>query len=310
MKIALFGVGHWHGPMHVQAALAAGAGIAAIWDPDPATAARIAAGAGAPVAATPQAALDLRPDLCVLMGHPHDVPALARMVIAARLPLMLEKPAAPATAPLRALETLARQHGAFVAVPLANRLSPALQGSAPVAHATFRIVNGPPRRYADWGVPWVLDPAVSGGGALRNLGLHGIDSARSLATGPLRVLSAHLGHHTRTTVEDHALVTLTDTTGALFTVEAGYTAPGPASSDYAWRVAHQSETLIDRGASAIRMGADGDSPLPPLPLAARYDAFMADTLARLRDSRPPLADLSDYVAAMDLIDTAYAMAAQ
>ena len=100
-----------------------------------------------------------------------------------------------------------------------------------LAHGHFRIVNGPPQRYRDDGVGWMLDPAIGGGGALRNLGIHGIDAALSLAQGALRVVSASIGNRIHDEpVEDHAHVTLRDEAGTLFTVEAGYTyasmAPG------------------------------------------------------------------------------------
>ena len=214
-----------------------------------------------------------------------------------------------------------------MAVPLANRLSPAMRGlartpedaggrddAAPrVAHASFRIVNGPPERYRDDGVPWVLDPAAAGGGALRNLGLHGIDCALCLADGPVRVTSAQIARrlHPDEMVEDHALVTLTDAAGALFVIEAGYTTPAmQAGGDLEWRVATKGAYLVDRGDSAQWIGPRGLRSLPALPPDERYRAFMTDTLARLADGRPPLVGLSDYVAAMAVIDQAYALAAE
>lgn len=313
VRIALLGAGHWHAAMHADAAAAAGAQISAIWG-ESAAAARLAARSGAPLVASVEAALGTKPDLCVVMGHPAEVPALAAAVLAAGVPMILEKPAATSTAALRGIGA----KGAFVAVPLANRLSPALRGFVSVvppqvAHASFRIVNGPPRRYRDDGVGWVLDPAAGGGGALRNLGLHGIDCALWLARGEVRVVSAQIGKrlHQDEAVEDHAIVTLEDAAGALFTVEAGYTSPSlAAGGDLEWRVATADAYLVDRGDCAFRIGADGQHALAPLPAADRYRAFMADTLARLNDGRPPLVGLSDYVAAMEVIDRAYALAGE
>ena len=46
----------------------------------------------------------------------------------------------------------------------------------------------------------------------------------------------------------------------------------------------------------------------PLPAAARYRAFMADTLQRLRDGRAPLVGFADYVRVMQLADHIYARA--
>lgn len=310
MRVALLGASHWHAAMHAEAVLASGGTVCAVWDPDPAAALRL----GGPAVESLGAALDAEPDLCVVTGHPAEVPDLARAVIEAGLPMILEKPAAASTEALREIEALARRRAVFVAVPLANRLSPALRhrpDGARVAHASFRIVNGPPRRYRDDGVGWVLDPVAGGGGALRNLGLHGVDSALSLARGEVRVVSAHIGKrlHPEEAVEDHALVTLADGEGALFTVEAGYTTPNlTPGGDFEWRIATPEEYLIDRGDTALSIGSGGPRPLPPLPPGDRYRAFMANTFERLREERPPLVGLSDYVAAMAVIDAAYAEA--
>ena len=327
MKVALLGAGHWHAPMHADAARFAGATLCAVWDSDAVAARALADLFDAPAIPSLDQVLATRPDICVTMGHPAEVPALARALIDAGMPMILEKPAAPETRILREIEARAQAQGVFVAVPLANRLSPAMRGlartpedaggrddAAPrVAHASFRIVNGPPERYRDDGVPWVLDPAAAGGGALRNLGLHGIDCALCLADGPLRVTSAQVARrlHPDEMVEDHALVTLTDAAGALFVVEAGYTTPAmQAGGDLEWRVATKGAYLVDRGDSAQWIGPRGLRSLPALPPDERYRAFMTDTLARLADGRPPLVGLSDYVAAMAVIDQAYALAAE
>ena len=313
--------------MHADAARFAGATLCAVWDSDAVAARALADLFDAPAIPSLDQVLATRPDICVTMGHPAEVPALARALIDAGMPMILEKPAAPETRILRELEARAQAQGVFVAVPLANRLSPAMRGlartpedaggrddAAPrVAHASFRIVNGPPERYRDDGVPWVLDPAAAGGGALRNLGLHGIDCALCLADGPLRVTSAQVARrlHPDEMVEDHALVTLTDAAGALFVIEAGYTTPAmQAGGDLEWRVATKGAYLVDRGDSAQWIGPRGLRSLPALPPDERYRAFMTDTLARLADGRPPLVGLSDYVAAMAVIDQAYALAAE
>jgi len=196
MRVALAGVGHWHARMHLDAIRHAGAAVAAVWDPDPGVTERFGASEDVPMAASLEALLAARPDLVVVMGHPHAVPMAARAALAAGLPMMLEKPAAATTSLLVALAPAADQ---FVAVPLANRCSPLwselarlrTEGRAGAAvHAHFRIINGPPDRYRTDGVSWMLDPAVAGGGALRNLGLHALDAAQMLFGAAEPVLSA------------------------------------------------------------------------------------------------------------------------
>lgn len=312
MNIALLGVSHWHAGLHANAVHHAGAHVSHVWDWDE----DIARSFSNTQNRTPFASLDeilsSRPDLIVVMGHPGHLPALAERVLDAGLPMMLEKPAATDTATLVRLAAKAKARGAFVAVPLANRLSPAMQDfdGDPIAHAHFRIVNGPPQRYRDDGVGWVLDPSIGGGGALRNLGIHGIDCALSLAWGALRIVSASVARrlHDKEAVEDHSHVVLTDQAGALFTVEAGYTVPDMApGGDFEWRTATATRYCIDHGnrVTSFIQGTSGPHELPPLLPALRYRAFMADTLARLREGNPPLVTLNDYVAAMRLIDDIY-----
>ena len=111
-------------------------------------------------------------------------------------------------------------------------------------------MNGPPERYRLDGVPWVLDPAIGGGGALRNLGIHGIDAALALAGGAdLAIVSAAIDRRLHgEAVEEYAVVTLRAPDGMIATVEAGYTyasmAPG---GDFEWRVSARNAYLIDRG---------------------------------------------------------------
>lgn len=317
MRVGLIGVGHWHAAMHAAAAKAAGADISCVWDTDPAIARSFARRRSLKAAASPQDVL-ADAEIVVVMGRPDTVPALAEAAIEARRPMILEKPAASRTETLVALAARAKAAGLIVAVPLPNRLGPAMieyerlaaAGRAGrMAHAHFRLVNGPPQRYPDDGVPWMLDPGISGGGALRNLGIHGVDGALALAAGELRLVSARIGNRIhQAPVEDYALLVLEDEAGAVFTVEAGYTfASMQPGGDFEWRIATANAHLVDHGDSAFAATLDdgGRGELPPLPPAIRYNRFMDDTLERLRHGAPPAVGLDDYVRAMRLIDQAY-----
>lgn len=318
MRVALLGVSHWHAQMHLDAVGSSGGEVIAAWDPDADLGATFAAAHGLVACRSMEQALAARPDLVVLMGSPRNLPQIASEVMAAGMPMILEKPASATTRGLTQLVEEARRRGSFVGVPLPNRFGPIFRDMAELerqgrlgqlAHAHFRIVNGPPQRYRDDGVGWMLDPALSGGGALRNLGIHGIDAALMLAQGALRVVSASIGNRIhRERVEDHAHVTLLDEAGTLFTVEAGYTyasmAPG---GDFEWRVATGNAYLIDRGEAAQCATLDDGSlrALPPEHPSTRYRLFMADTFDRIRAGAAPAVSIQDYHSAMQLIDMAY-----
>jgi len=318
MKILLAGISHWHAGMHLDAAQAAGAAIIGVWDENPQTAQRFATAQGLPAFVSFHDVLNAGADLILLMGHPATVPDRARQVIETGLPLILEKPAASQTSPLRDLAALAQQRDAFVAVPLPNRFGPAAMAyqdlaradrAGKLAHAHFRLVNGPPKRYAADGVGWVVDPDVGGGGALRNLGIHGVDAALSMAKGKLHLHHAAIGNRIHASpVEDHALLVLEDEAGALFTIEAGYTfASMRPGGDFEWRIVSANASLIDRGdrASCATLDDGGMVDLPIELPAVRYRLCMKDTFERLAAGQPPTISIHDYVAAMSLIDAAY-----
>jgi len=317
MRIALAGVGHWHAAMHFDAARAAGAEISGIWDESPLVAARFSAEVGGVVASSWPALLTARPDLLVLMGRADRLSPLVLEVLGAGIPLVLEKPAAVSAEALCPLMHAAA--GRFVAVPLPNRLSPIwsevrrLQGAerlGSISHAQFRIVNGPPSRYRVDGVDWVLDPGASGGGAMRNLGIHGFDAALMLAKGrELSIVSASVSQALYgEAVEEYSLVTLKAADDMIVSVEAGYTyasmAPG---GDFEWRVSARNAYLVDRGDTCHSTTLDdGDSrEITPLPTDQRYRAFMADTLKRPSRGQAPSIRIEDYWRAMQLIDRAY-----
>lgn len=321
MSIVLAGSSHWHADMHLDAAYAADAEIVAVWDEQANHARSFATRNALSVIDEFDQVLDASPDLIVLMGHPSTVATRALRIIEAGIPVMLEKPAASSTGQLVDLRDMARRRSAFVSVPLPNRFGPAVttyqslrgQGrDGKLAHCHFRVVNGPPERYAADGVAWVVDPAVSGGGALRNLGIHGVDAALSLAQGRLAARSVSIANRIHTSpVEDYALLVLEDEAGALFTVEAGYTfASMKPGGDFEWRIVSANATLIDHGDRAISATLD-DGKLIELPAAhpsMRYRLCMRDTLDRLRRAAPPATSIDDYVAAMSLIDNAYELA--
>jgi predicted dehydrogenase len=323
MKIILAGSSHWHAGMHLDAARAAGAEIIGVWDEDQQHGKMFARANSLPSIDRFDDVLAAGADIILLMGHPQAMPGRARRIIEAGIPLILEKPAASSTGPLAELLELTRQRNAFVSVPLPNRFGPAVdafrklqqQGRAgAIAHAHFRIVNGPPERYAEDGVPWIVDPEIGGGGALRNLGIHGIDATLNLATGRLRLRTSCIGNRIHNSpVEDHALLVLEDESGALFTVEAGYTfASMRPGGDFEWRIVSANATLIDHGHKAISVTLDDGAALEltPEPPATRYRLCMRDTFDRLARNEPAMISLNDYVAAMSLIDAAYRKAGE
>lgn len=306
-SVVLVGLAHWHVPIHVAAARAVGLDVVGGWDPDPAVATERAATQGLRTFPALADALACGARLAVVTGTPLEMPDRLRAAAAAGLPVLVEKPVtadAAALAPLVA--TLA---GRFVAVALPHRIGSVVgPAGGAVRHLAFGLVNGPPGRYRAWGAGWVLDPAVGGGGALRNLGIHGVDLALHLLGPGLRVRSALFRRWHGEAVEDHAIVSLAGDGGRTAVVEAGYLHPSDSGSDFVIRRVGRTGIATDDGTVLRTVGPDG-TPVtgPVVPLARRYEPLMADVAARVRDGRPPVAGLPDLLAAMRLIDEAYAM---
>jgi len=318
MKLCFLGVGHWHATMHGDAARAAGAEIACAWDPAPEAAAGFAETFGCPVAPSLQVALE-GADLAVVMGRPFEIVERGLEVIDAGLPLLLEKPLGISADAADALIAAAQRKGVFAAMALPHGMAmlaalhdlDAAGRRGPVSHSHFRLINGPPQRYVDDGVAWVLDAKIGGGGALRNLGIHGINAFLMLAAGQeVEITSASFGRPLHgTEVEDYAAIVLRAADGMLGLVEAGYTFASMKRGLFEWRVSTGNATLSDFGdrLALSTLDDEGQTDLPATPIARRYHDVMTDTLQRLAAGRPPAVSLTDARRAMAIIDRCYAL---
>jgi len=307
MKVGFLGVGHWHSGMHAAGVLEAGAEIAGVWDADAEAVAKFVATYGG--VARPDAAgvLHERPDAVVAMGRGPEAAAQLAWLIEQDIAVLADKPIGLAYGDVAPLADAVQRSGRFVSVALVNRIGgtvEALGDAGRCAHIYFRIINGHPRRYRDWGVPWMLDPRQSGGGALRNLGVHGLDAFLSVV-GDQQVTVAHAAFHSifGEAVEDYACVTLRAADGTVGVVEAGYTHP-VAGGSYEFRVNASAGAIVDTGVGLV-VAPERPVTTTYVPSQRRYSAFMGDALERVASGRPPLVSLADFARATMLVDQAY-----
>ncbi|MGH2351046.1 MAG: Gfo/Idh/MocA family protein [Chloroflexota bacterium] len=325
LRVAIAGASHWHLPRHAQHLREAGALLVAVSDPDLSVAARQAEELGCP--AVPDAAAiagEVRPDLVLALGRVCDMAEQARVLVGAGLPLLAEKPLGLNGQEVSTLAALARARDAWISVALVQRYDPLWAlldrlrdagqlGS--VTHLHVRTINGPPQRYAAWGSGWMLRPATAGGGALLNLGIHGADSFLHLAEEPAEVAGAAITSRAyNQEVEDFGAMTLRSGSGLVGAIEAGYTYPDATagmtrSGDNEVRIGASQVYLIARDADVAQVTAEaGEQSLGGLRGGDRYRDWMFDSLARYRSGQPPLAGIDDCLAAVRLIDEAYAKA--
>jgi predicted dehydrogenase len=316
MRVAFIGVGHWHADMHADAARRAGAFPAAGWDPDPERTQAFCAKFGCVAASTLKEAI-AQADLVVVMGRPVEIAERGLAVIEAGVPVLLEKPIGVSAGAADPLIAAVQSRNAFAAVALPH--GPGMMAAlkdldaagrlGPLSHSHFRLINGPPQRYVDDGVSWVLDREIGGGGALRNLGIHGVNAFLTLAgEQQVRVISASFGKPVHgTEVEDYATAMLRAADGTLGLIEAGYTFASMRRGIFEWRVSSRNATLTDLGErlSLSTLDNEGQRDLTATPIANRYDDMMADTLKRLADGSQPAVSIAQCRRAMAIIDRCY-----
>ncbi len=319
MKIALIGVSHWHTPFYLDPVLdLPDMQVVGVADPDLARADPVAAKAGCPAFADYQAMCDrLRPDFVFALGRHCDMAEEARFLIDRRIPFAMEKPCGISSAEVHDIAGRAAAADVFAAVPFVLRHCPLIDTVRDVAagetlqYITFKFVGGMVDRYRQQRVDWMLDRATAGGGPLLNLGVHHLDLCRVLLPDvPLRVTGAAISNHTaQLGIEDHAAVLLRGG-DATCVVETGYLYPAPNSvfdMHYSIRTQHHYfAARDDHTLEIVRDDRTRETRSMKLTNVYFYPTFVRDTLRRVRAGEPPIADLRDMAAVMDLVQAAYA----
>ncbi len=323
IRIAAIGVGHWHSLFDAAylktLARLPEAQLVGVQDADAAMVAQRAAQVGGPPAFTDYRDMlaNTRPDFVLALGRHSEMAGIAHFLLDEGYPFLIEKPVGLNAREVRGVADKAHATGAFVAVPLFQRYQPFVAHAqhmladgvfGPVSHFYFRSNRPSSARYVSWGSPWMLDPAIAGGGCLRNIGLHGIDAFLLLAGADAQVTGVQMSsraHGGR--VEDYATLLLRTPGGVLGTVEVGNTFPGKGA-DAEWKLAGRDALLVQRNGSLHCTTNAGEQelagqPAEPLPVIALRDA-----LARWQRGEPPATGVEDCYRAMRLVDHAYDIA--
>jgi predicted dehydrogenase len=229
----------------------------------------------------------------------------------------MEKPMGIDAAEVEALAEKAARHNAFVAVPLAQRYGVfarrarellAAESFGPLSHIYVRINRPGPARYSAWDCAWMLDPAESGGGSLRNLGPHGFDMFLHLTGEEAQVTGAQLSRRAhQCPVEDYASVLLRSASGILGTVEVGNGFPRDGT-DGEWKIAGRDAILTMKDGILKLATAEGDTILPGADITAPYFTTVRDALDHWQQGKAPPIGVRDCARAVRLIDDAYALA--
>lgn len=320
LRVVVVGVGHWHAPRHLGSLSQLGHSVVGVTDHDLSTAQRIGGECGCRSGTDPVEMVEkTRPDLIVAMGVHLETPMIVDRLLDFRLPMLLEKPLGLNAGDAEPLVEKAERHALHVSICFPNRYGTLWRKMAElsqmgefgeVSYGSFRVINGSPERYRQDNVSWMLDPRLSGGGSLINLGVHACDAFLSISGGPVEVVSAQLSNRIhRLMVEDYSVATLRSSTGIVGIVESGYSYPSLSGGDLEWRVVSEL-AYIQQGRDSYALHTLGGRHEEgrALSQAEIYHLLIEDAIERLRGDRPPMASMRDCLAAMRLIDNIYRVA--
>jgi predicted dehydrogenase len=321
MRIAAIEVSHWHS-LYDAAYLRILSGLpdvelVGLHDPDLAVATRRARELGDPPVFTDyRQMLDTtRPDFVVALGQHARMAQTAHDLLAHGVPFMMEKPMGLDADQVQRIADTAAAKQAFVAVPLPQRYSPFVARArqlmaegrlGPLSHLYLRLNRPTSARYPAWDSPWMLDPALAGGGCLRNLGSHCFDLFLLVTGEEATVTAAQLSARALgQRVEDYASVQLRTAGGVLGTIELGNTVPY-AGSDSEFKLAGRDAILVWHHDDTLRLiTAGGEETRAAPPPEALYPTAVRDILDHLRRGLPPPVSVHDLVPVVRLIDQAY-----
>jgi len=321
VRVVAIGVSHWHSLYdsaylrHLTAM--PGFELVGLHDPDGDVAARRAAVLGRPPVFTDYRRMlaETRPDFVIALGRHSHMAEVAHHLLDHGYPFMMEKPMGVTAAEVQAVADKAAAKQAFAAVPLFQRYHPFVARArhllaegrfGPLSHLYFRVNRPTSARYLAWDAGWMLDPAIAGGGCLRNLGPHGLDLFLFITGEDARVTGAQLSRRAHgQPVEDYASVLLRSTSGVLGTIEVGNTVPRDGT-DGEWKVAGRDAILSLRdGAMRLVTAAGEETTAVDTPEPLALVAFR-DILDHWRRGAPPPIGAEACARLGVLIDQAYA----
>jgi predicted dehydrogenase len=322
-RIAAIGVTHWHS-LYDSAYLRhlsriAHVALVGLHDASAAIAAKRAAVLGDPPIFTDYREMlaKTRPDFVIALGPHNAMAETAHYLLDHGYPFLMEKPMGVNADEVRRVADRVAAAGAFVAVPLHQRYQPFVARArqllaegrfGPLSHVYIRQNRPTSARYPAWDAPWMLDPAVAGGGCLRNLGPHGLDLFLHLTGEEATVTGAQLSWRALgQPVEDYASVLLRSAEGVLGTIEVGNTFPGEGT-DGEWKIAGRDAILIATGPTLRLVTARGEETLPGAPSEPLALTALRDALDHWRRGAPPPISVHDCARVVRLIDQAYELA--
>jgi predicted dehydrogenase len=226
--------------------------------------------------------------------------------LAAGKHVLCEKPMATSSADGEAMLTAAAEHDRLLLVLHPWRHHPAVIAvrDAIAAGELGRVVRTHGYGvHADWGPSgWFTDPALAGGGALVDMGIHAIDTARFLLGEPAarRVAASITTAYGDYAVDDDGIVLIEWEGGARSLVESGWWQPHLAG--------HEADTEVYGTSGYRRIWAREQPPGYVHCELSLFVAQMRDAMATVAAWRPGTPSPLHGLAALRICEQAYAAA--
>jgi len=322
-RVAAIEVSHWHSLYDAaylrHLARMPDVTLVGLHDPSAAIAGKRAAELGNPPVFTDYRKMlaETRPDFVLALGRHSVMAEIAHDLLDGGYPFLMEKPMGRNAAEVKRIAEKAAARNAFVAVPLYFRYQPWVARArqllaegrfGPVSHIYIRQNRPGSGRYPAWDAPWMLDPAIAGGGCLRNLAPHGLDLFLHLTGEEAEVTAAQLSWRAHgQPVEDYASVMLRSASGILGTLEVGNTVPRDGT-DGEWKIAGRDAILALKDGVMRLTTASGDETAPGQPEEPPSLTLLRNVLDHWRRGLPPPMSVHDCLRVVTLIDRAYELA--
>lgn len=323
IRVAAIEVSHWHALYDAaylrHLAAMPDVRLVGLHDPSAAVAAERAAAVGGPPVYTDYRRMleETRPDFVLALGRHAVMAQTAHDLLDRGYPFLMEKPMGLGAAEVRRVAERAAATGGWIAVPLTQRYHPFTARArqllaegrfGPLSHCYLRLNRPTSARYPAWGSAWMLDPAVAGGGCLRNLGPHGLDLFLLLTGEEVRITGAQLSRRALgERVEDYATVLVRSASGIMGTIEVGNTFPRDGT-DGEWKLAGRDALLTFRDGTLRLVTAAGEETAAGQPAEPLARTALRDALDHWRRGAPPPIGVEDCARVVALIDRAYELA--
>ena len=306
-RLAVLGCG-WVADMHVRAAAACGASVTGVANHRLESAERFAKEHGIERVTTDWRALVAAPDVdAVVVCTPNALHAEQSIAaLTAGKHVLCEKPMATTVADAEAMLAAASEHDRLLLILHPWRHHPAVIAvrDAIAAGELGRVVRTHGYGvHADWGPGgWFTDPALAGGGALVDMGIHAIDTARFLLGEPVarRVQASIATSHGTYAVDDDGIVLIDWEGGARSVVESGWWQPHLGG--------YEADTEVYGSSGYRRIWAREQPPGYVHCEVSLFTAQLADALAQIAAWRPGAASPSHGLEALRICEQAYAAA--